>query len=178
MAFLIRKEISYMDFQVLKDVEGIAVKIPTVSDNLEIINVYSSSSTNFDYNYFKSLFLKEHALICGDFNASSTLWGSPNNDTRGRMIEHILDIADKMVLNAGALTRIHNTGESHIDLGFASPFANKTCWKDLDHTGSDHNMISITMDCPVTYENLYNPKWIFKKANWSCFSSLCDNYLT
>ena len=46
VAFLIRKESSYMDFQVLKDVEGIAVKIPTVSGYLEIINAYSSPTTN------------------------------------------------------------------------------------------------------------------------------------
>ena len=50
--FLIRKEISYRDFQILKDVEGIAVKIPTVSGNLEIVNVYSSPTTNFYYNFF------------------------------------------------------------------------------------------------------------------------------
>ena len=29
VAFLIRKEISYMDLQVLKDVDGITVKIPS-----------------------------------------------------------------------------------------------------------------------------------------------------
>ena len=44
VAFLIRKEIFYIDFQVLKDVEGIAVKIRTVSGNLEIANVYSSTT--------------------------------------------------------------------------------------------------------------------------------------
>ena len=125
-----------MYFQVLKDVDGIAVKIPTVSGNLEIVNVYFSSSTNFNYNLFKSLFLKEHALICGYFMARITLWGTANNATRSRMIEHILDISEKVVLNTGAPTRIHNTCKSHIDLSFAFPsFANKTCWEVLDHTG-------------------------------------------
>ena len=52
VAFLIRKEMSCMDVQVLNVVKGIDVKIPTVSGNLEIVNISSSSSSNFYYNFF------------------------------------------------------------------------------------------------------------------------------
>ena len=177
VAFLIRKEISYMDFEYIdSDIEGVSVKIPTVSGVLEIVNLYWSPSVNIDNRLFTELFAKSNVLLCGDFNAKSTLWGSDFSDRRGKFIENMLDESDLVVLNNGSPTRFGYHGFSHIDISFASPdISNRVSWEVLDNSmGSDHQIISLSLDSYITYEELHNPKWIFNKADWSKFASLCD----
>jgi hypothetical protein len=136
VAILIRKEISYSKFVSIDDIEGVSVTIGTVSGPLEVINIYCPPNAVFDEATFADIFQRQNALICGDFNAKSTLWGSPKRDHRGKVIEGILDNCDKVVLNTGLSTRFYQGGVSHLDLTFISPgFANiwpsGKCWNIL-----------------------------------------------
>ena len=117
--------------------------------------------------------------VCGDFNARSTLWGSPKVDTRGKSIENILQKSNLVVLNTGAPTRIYKNGCSHIDLAFSSPrYANTANWEVFNSTcGSDHNLIKIEFQTFSDCEQISRPKWIFNKADWPKFSFLCDTNL-
>ena len=84
------------------------------------------------------LFQKQNAIICGDFNAKSVLWGSTISDTRGRTIERLLDDSDKVCLNTGSPTRF----ESCLDLAFSSSIAAFSKWEVLsENCGSDHNIV-------------------------------------
>ena len=173
---LIRKEIVYSTVKIFKDIEGISVIVNTDSGSLEIINVYLPNSLPLLDKVLFDIFNKERVLICGDFNAKSTVWGSEVSDFRGKRIERILYETDKVVLNTGLPTRIHSGGESHIDLAFTDPiFAPNVIWDVLEDTcGSDHNLISMAFQCKVLYEELASPRWIFKKAQWDQFSTECD----
>ena len=179
VATLIRKEISYYDFKVFDNMDAISIKIKTINGPLEIINVYISPCIDIDKEVYLEVFQRDNVLICGDFNAKSTLWGSPSPDYRGKIFESILDSTNLVVLNNGLPTRIHSTGESHIDLSFSSPrFANAVVWDVLDNTcGSDHNIVSTNLFTSVSYENIANAIWLFEKADWFKFSGLCDDYI-
>ena len=83
MAFFIRKEISYSSFEKLKSIEGISVKLPTVKGDLDIVNIYWSLTQEFQGRGLSEVFQRD-MLICGDFNAKSTLWGSECSDGRGK----------------------------------------------------------------------------------------------
>ena len=180
VAILVKNDISYFDFTSYENVEGISIKIATTSGPLQIFNFYISPSSSFDEGFFQQVFSFENALVCGDFNAKSTLWGSPKADSRGKSIENILQQSNLVVLNTGSPTRIFTTGESHIDLTFISPrYANMTNWEVLENTcGSDHNMIKVDFRVDINHEDVFAPQWLFEKADWPKFSFLCDTYLS
>lgn len=57
-------------------------------------------------------------IICGDFNAHSSLWGSTRTDENGRIIEEYMDEHNLVCLNDGRGTRfdVGRGTESAIDL--------------------------------------------------------------
>lgn len=176
VAIFLKNDISYSELKCYDTVEGISVNIQTVTGPLQITNFYVSPSMRFDETFFQTLFDRENIFVCGDFNAKSSLWGSPKSDNRGKSIENILQKSNLVVLNTGLPTRIFQNGCSHIDLAFASPrFANKSYWDVIDSTcGSDHNLINIELETFGEYEQISPPRWLFDKADWSKFSTLCD----
>lgn len=57
------------------------------------------------------------SLVCGDFNAHSTLWGSPETDRRGELVERWSVSLDIRLLNTGATyTCVRPQGCSIVDL--------------------------------------------------------------
>ena len=180
VAIFVRNEITYTNAICYDNVEGISIEVETISGPLKIINLYVSPSISFDESFFQDIFELENVCVCGDFNAKSTLWGSPKSDKRGKSIENILQKSDLVVLNDGSPTRFHKNGSSHIDLTLCSPkYANKAQWDVLDTTcGSDHNVIQLELNAYVTYEQIVPERWLFKKADWNKFSSQCDHYIS
>lgn len=72
-------------------------------------------------------------VICGDFNAHSTLWDKYDDDN-GRVVEEFLEDNDLICLNDGRGTgfNVRNGGESAVDLTIASClFAGKSTWEVL-----------------------------------------------
>ena len=180
VAILLQQGVNYGKVHFFDDIEGISVEIDTIHGPLQIINFYVSPSKVFDESLFQNVFDLDNVCICGDFNAKSTLWGSPKADRRGKSIENILQRSNLVVLNTGSPTRYYNNGESHIDLTFASPrYSNIANWEVLSETcGSDHNVIKITFETLVNTEQMTGPKWLFHKADWPKFRALCDSYLS
>lgn len=64
-------------------------KITRLPSNL--LTVYISPNSNFNisslHSTLKSYF--DPFLVCGDFNAHNSLWGSDRSDTRGRYLEKV-----------------------------------------------------------------------------------------
>lgn len=178
IATYIRNDVQYSKVEYLEGVDGISVHVHTTYGTIQIVNLYISPSAHFNESFLQELFDLEDIFICGDFNAKSTLWGSPKSDTRGKSLENILQKSNLVVLNTGDPTRIHRNGGSHIDLAFCSPrFAGKANWNALEsNCGSDHNVIHIELQTSAKRESLYKSKWIFQKADWPMFGSLCDSY--
>lgn len=63
-------------------------------------------------------------ILCEDYNAKSTLWGSPTTDTRGDAVEKWAAANDLRIVNVGsAPTCVRPRGSSIIDLTWVSPRA-------------------------------------------------------
>ena len=102
---LIKKDISYYQVVTFDKMEGLSVSVDTVSGPLEIVNIYCPPQEVFDELWLGDQFKWENVLICGNFNAKSVLWGSPESNAKGRVLENILDECDKVVLNTGMAAR-------------------------------------------------------------------------
>ena len=68
----------------MKSIEGISVKILTVKGDFEMVNIYWSLTQEFPGRPLSEVFQRDNVLICGDFNATNTLWGSEYSDRRGK----------------------------------------------------------------------------------------------
>ena len=179
VATFIRNGTIYSDVQLFENIEGVSVLVESLSGPIRIFNFYISPSSFFDESFFSHIFEQDQIIVCGDFNAKSTLWGSPKADSRGKSLENILQKTDVVVLNTGSPTRYFKQGYSHIDLSFSSPnIANLTNWEVLEKTcGSDHNLVQLDLSTYICNENTNRPRWVYSKADWPLFSALCDKNL-
>ena len=145
VAIAVRNDVAYSNCRNIDGIEGIALTITNEKGSLEIINVYAPPNIELNKEIYKHIFSAQNALICGDFNAKSPLWGSPIPDSRGSFIVDVLESTNKVVLNTGEPTHFYNLGESHIDLTFSDPkYAHNASWQVLDEScGSDHYIIQI-----------------------------------
>ncbi len=88
-------------------------------------------------------------IVCGDFNAHSTLWGGNSNDRRGDLIECLLADSYLQLLNTGNTPTFRREGaQSIIDLSLTS--ANilervKDWQASPTHMGSDHSRIDFKL---------------------------------
>jgi ribonuclease HI len=118
-------------------------------------------------------------LLLGDFNAHSELWGSEEPRPSGRVVEDFIAGNDLSILNTGSQTYLHPASGSFtvIDLSLCSPSAHiDFTWEvDTDQHGSDHFPIFISSECRPS---LSHPKWVFKRADWTAFGSLCEIEIT
>ena len=86
------------------------------------------------------------ALVVGDLNAKSTVWGSPATDARGEVLSEWATVTGLSVLNQGSVnTCVRRQGGSIVDVSFASPAVARIVrdWRVLEEeeTLSDHRYI-------------------------------------
>ncbi|XP_041984091.1 uncharacterized protein LOC121736777 [Aricia agestis] len=124
---------------------------------LTVVGVYFSP--NRPLAEFEALLLRLTAyiegssppvVVAGDFNAKSTLWGSPATNARGRVVEDWLITTGLVVANRGAVsTCVRRQGESIVDLTLvSSSIARRVSdWQVLGNTEtlSDHLYISFAV---------------------------------
>lgn len=115
-------------------------------------------------------------IVAGDFNAKSTLWGSPATDARGRAMADWLASTGLVLANEGAVnTCVRQQGGSIVDLTLVSPSVARrvTGWRVLEEieTLSDHRYIRFDifahtseMGRPITSGG-GGPRWSLKRLN-------------
>lgn len=116
----------------------------------------------------------KHYIICGDFNAKSTLWGSPGTDGRGRTVEAFLSTTDSYTLNCGSSPTFQTCrGESHVDLTICSASMHRYVhdWRvDDAELLSDHNLLQFHLSAhrPLPINNT-TYKYKTNRADWVRF---------
>ncbi|KAI5735528.1 hypothetical protein M8J77_019588 [Diaphorina citri] len=108
-------------------------------------------------------------IVGGDFNAKSTVWGSPFNCGRGNALEELLAEINFIILNRGNTpTFVRNQSESFIDVTFCTPSLVSTIeqWEVLDEENlTDHGNIKYTLslNTRVQKKRHINDGWIIKE---------------
>ena len=120
-------------------------------------------------------------IMCGDFNAKSTLWGNDDDNERGTEIEKFLFNNDLSPLNTEVMTRYdsHHKKYSLIDLSICHPdlYLDFECKVLDDPHDSDHHPIVISITGEL-FQSDKIPKWNFKRADWSSFRQQCKSEIT
>ncbi len=177
---LIKNTTPYYTLDLRTPLEAIAIRIHNTT-SLTICNIYISPIENLLERDLLQLIeqLPSPFILVGDFNAHSRVWGSPNTNDRGLVVENILQNTDACLLNQGEATHEHlQTGSSTcIDLCLlSSTILSDYEWCRMnDLCGSDHYPIMVR---PIAMNgNEAQKRLLIDKADWKLFHLLADgNY--
>ena len=100
---------------------------------------------------------------------TAPLWGAPLLDTRGKVIEKLIEDTQLTCLNTGNPTRISRTGKlSHLDLSLCSANIGSIAnWVVLeDNWNSDRYPAITTLAKNVLFVSPSRPVWDLKRTNW------------
>lgn len=180
-AIYVHKSYPSVSIPINSKLEVTATKI-TFKKHITICNLYLPNSQVINKQDIIQIInqLPTPFIFLGDINAHNTMWGSEKTDTRGKLIEDILDNDELILLNNGKPTHFnqYNGNTSAIDLSIASSsIATYLEWDVLDEIhSSDHWPITID----IKFDNNQNPgetnnRWRLKDANWQMYSEIFNN---
>lgn len=159
-------------------------------DDVHIISCYESPNVRNNI-YLRFLDTLDRAcnavigpvMVCGDFNAHSTLWGSPTTDRRGEFVERWSAAKDLRLLNVGEVyTCVRPQGCSVIDLTWASPCLLERVknWSVLENTEtlSDHQYLEFSLKSSkhrsVQSKVKLQKRWNFNKLDCELFCEILE----
>lgn len=130
---------------------------------IEIYSCYISANIQIkEYEHILDELMYEvqkrgkEAIICGDLNAKSPHWGSPQSDKRGDMLADWISSLNLNVCNDGNPTFIRGKSQSHIDISLVTNFSKKICkWQVLDDdSASHHRYITFLINSEISNVNI------------------------
>lgn len=118
VATFIQSGINYSVSSVGKEQESICIKTWTGNNSVTIINYYNPCNKLTPGILNDIGGQSRGKIVCGDFNAHSTLWGSKSTDVNGLVVEEFIEDNGLVCINSGKGTRYNsaNNTESVIDL--------------------------------------------------------------
>ena len=178
VGILVKNTILQSSVSLNSNLQAIAVCVTIRGKAYIVSSIYIpplSNPSKIEYNNIVSQFDKPY-LLCGDFNAHSSLWGCADSNPHGDIIEEFLEDNLLSPLNTTNLTRHRSScTPSLIDLSIAHP----SIYLDFsikvldDKHNSDHSPILIYVNEDEEPDTEKTPKWNFKKANWDGFKVKC-----
>lgn len=177
VATYIREGTEVEEIQLTTDIEAVAVTVRFSSTKISIINLYIPPHKTFTRRDLQNVINQTPTprIIVGDFNSDNTLWGSKNDNNRGKEVEEFISSESIILLNTGQGTRFNSyTGDfSCLDLSMCdatiSPYLT---WYPMSYLyGSDHLPICINHAAlPNAGDSINrNQKWNLKAADWDNF---------
>lgn len=180
---LVHKSLYAVPFPLQTQLQTVAVKIfHPLFGLIYVCNVYIDHRIILNPSMLQSLYnqLPKPCLIVGDFNSHHPLWGSPNHNNRGLIIEQfLLDNNNICLLNNGSPTHFNLTHKSfhHVDLSITSdsisPNLNWSVHNDLHF--SDHFPIIISiptlLNNSIINTEVFRP-WAYNRADWSGYQNI------
>ena len=143
---------------------------------LTVCNIYLPPSLDVNFSDLKHLFeqLPAPFVLIGDFNAHSPLWGDVRRDSRGQMIEKLLNDYNFCLLNTGEPTYRHHSHNSFSvpDVSICDPsLALEFDWQTHnDFCRSDH--FPVILKTSLRDDEPAAEHWKFDRADWMSFCTL------
>ena len=180
---MVKSGLSYSRLPNPTSLEALVIRVKLQTRSVTVVNVYHAPNVSFDETAYRRLIREysQDAIILGDLNAYSPLFGANSTDTRGRALEDLIDENNLVVLNTGVGTYVRNDGStSHLDVAMASNnIARVANWSvHCDTLGSDHLPVFINIQDPAVIDDTLLPHWAYKRANWDGFKADCQQLLT
>ena len=180
VSILINTSIPHSQITLTTPLQAVAACI-SLHRPITLCSIYLPPSTPFNLHDLTDLVtqLPPPVLLMGDFNSHSPLWGCNSLDSKGKIIEDLINHTNLCLLNTKTSTYIHPaTGsKTSIDLSICDPsLMLDLSWNVHDDLcGSDHFPIFVKINKPVCLSSV--AKWKLNKADWSTFEDLCENHL-
>lgn len=160
----------------VSDVVGGAMECCAVTVRLDrqdttVASVYVRPGQQWDPSSLVRLAarLGGHAVLCGDFNAHHTDWGSRRCTRRGRDLCNAISRAGLVVLNKGGPTYVRRGVSTAIDLSLTTEQRSYDWATTPDTWGSDHFPILITPGCGRRPRSR-----TYHVTDWSLFRKRCS----
>lgn len=175
VAICVRENFHSDEISLNTNLQAVAVKVFHPLE-LTICNLYIPPNFELTKSNLQDLInqLPPPFLITTDANAHNSMWGSARDDSRGKLIESIIEENGLNLLNSGSYTHysLANNSYSTIDLTFGSPCLSRHfSWSvHTDLCSSDHFPILIS---PLIrkLDLSRRPRWITSAADWEKFQS-------
>jgi ribonuclease HI len=164
-------------------VESLRVDVMCGDITINVINTYTPPQNRVTSSAYDHIAqgLGTHSIVCGDFNAFHTSWGSEYTSVRGIKLHYFIEDNQLVYLNQGEGTRYNaRTGvTTPLDLTLVSPnLVTKCTWKiDYDNGtwGSDHYPVEVIINQPPSLSGTgYTPGWMSHKADWEGLYRDCE----
>jgi len=176
VAVLVREDLCPKELFLCTEIQATACEI-NWKKRIAVCSVYIQEKDNVTENQLINLIqqLGSEFIICGDFNAHSSLWGHSKNNKIGRVLEKVIHSLDIVLGNNDDFTYIDaRSGKTSIlDLTLlSSNLGNEFIWDVYDDASlSDH--LPITLEWLGIKEKIFEgtPKFNFEKANWELFGN-------
>ena len=146
-----------------------------------IHNIYNPPSCKL--NVEQDLPTHFNTIYTGDFNGHLPLWGYPDHNATGHIIEYMLTVSNIILLCDEAATPTlyqRSTGTTSTpDLNLVSAdIVNKTQSTVLEDIGGDHRPTLIQLTYRTTQpQRTRRWRWNYKKANWVKFREISYKHL-
>lgn len=157
------------------DLQIVAVRLE-YPIKVTVCSLYLPPGQEIDGDQLKNILIQlpKPIVVGADVNSRNYLWGSPETDRRGNIIEEVLSETGLMPFNDGSPTHFSTAYGSFscIDVTFGSPELFPTFeWSTVkDLSSSDHFPIVIDFDTS-TNETFMSRRWSIKSTDWSFFES-------
>ena len=177
VALLIRKSIPHSEINLITSLQAVAVRL-TLHKVTSLCSLYLPPSTAIDVRELENLLnqLPSPAVILGDFNAHSPVWGCRDLDIKGKQIEDFIANNNLFLLNDKVSTYIHpaSGSKSAIDLSIATANVGADySWAVHDDLcGSDHFPLIIQSHKPLQIQSV--ARWKLHKADWDTYIQKCS----
>lgn len=155
------------------DLQAVAVKMFYPLE-FTLVSLYLPPGEHIQRSHLDDLIqqLPTPFLVTSDANAHNTVWGSMQDNTRGKMLDSMINDWNLNILNDGSPTHFsvaHNSF-SAIDISFGSPcLSNHFDWTvHSDLCSSDHFPIVISPLSRILNTSR-RPRWVTSAADWNKF---------
>ena len=181
-ALYVSNQLLHYQLNVNSNLNHVAVNVKLAQQNINVISIYLTPTEVITAHEIDNFFtqIPTPSLVLGDFNAHHVAWGCLTNDTRGNILNNILDDHQMVFLNDTTPTLHSNSIDrgdtSVIDLVIATPRIAPFFVPEVqtDIYFSDHYPIHIKIGAPSNLHNQHIPKWNFKKANWNNYKDYLE----
>ena len=177
---LVKNSLAKSEIPLTTNLQAVACRV-SLSHDISLCSIYVPPHQSLAISELENVIqqLKSPFILCGDFNAHSPLWGGSNIDSKGKIIEKLLEQSNICLWNDDSATYLHPAlgSFSSIDLSMCSPgiFLNYQWRVEEDQWGSDHFPILLF---PLRRsDSVPLEKWQFLKADWESFSAECKDKL-
>ena len=184
VCILVKNISIHSQVQYQADLQAVAVCITINDKTYTVASVYVPPSETLNELAFDRMMksFSSHYLVLGDFNGHSHLWGANQENERRKVVEHLIDSHNLILLNDSVHTPFdtYNRTSSLLDLSLCHPsiYMDVACEVLSDRLGSDHHPIIITANTPNYPVPERVPNWNFKKAKWDAFQDQCIKEIT